>query len=67
MANITIGNNGQEAKREVNADPDNGIEWQPACEATPDIKITYPSGLVKKLSPGESIGLEMGKYVIEVI
>lgn len=67
MANITIGNNGQEARNEVQADPENNVEWRPAVEATENIKITDISGLTRTLKPGQSIGLPLGKYVVEVM
>ena len=70
MPNITIGNNGHESLPEVPADPDNGIEWQPAQEASPTIKVTdQQTGTVTLIKPNTSTGLSLpvGVYTVEVI
>lgn len=67
MANIVITNNGNSvATPEIAEDLENGIPYQPAMPADPDILITA-TGFSKLLRPGECVGLDpLLQYTIEV-
>lgn len=64
MANFTFGNNGHYAAPPLT--DDEGEEIIPAREQSPSMKITYEDGTVKILHQGESCGLPLGKYTVEV-
>ena len=59
MANIVIGNNGSEFKLATDETPEQA--------ETPTLKITDESGNIITIKPNVSVGLPLGKYVIEVL
>lgn len=66
MANIVIANNGNDAKATVLDEEGNVI--QEAILADPKIKVTNDAtGQEYLLSPGTSMGLAHGKYIVEVV
>lgn len=67
MPNIVFTNNGSQARPAVPANEELGTEFIPAQPATPSISVLGEDGHPIEIKPGDSLGLPLGRYTIEVL
>lgn len=67
MANFTFGNNGNNPIPATFDEEGNVLSQMIPAEPSPSAKIIDENGNEKIITPGQSIGLPIGHYTIEVL